>query len=55
MKVSGRVFSYLGPRRKHFMVSTYDNEDKWTGFPIQQDDDLEEIKRRLKENYEKRK
>ena len=53
IKVSGRVFSYLGPRRKHFIIYTYDNENKWTGFPIQQAEDLEKVKILLKGNYEK--
>lgn len=53
IKVSGRVFSYLGPRRKHFIIYTYDSENKWTGFPIQQTEDLEEVKILLKSNYEK--
>lgn len=53
IKVSGRVFMYLEPRRKHFLVSTYDNESKWTGFPILQSEDLDEVKILLKGNYEK--
>lgn len=53
IKVSGRVFSYLGPRRKHFIIYTYDNENKWVGFPIQQAEDLEEVKILLRDNYEK--
>jgi len=53
LKVSGRVFSYLGPRRKHFMVYTYDNEKKWTGFPIHQKDDLEAVKVLIKANLER--
>lgn len=53
IKVSGRVFSYLGPRRKHFIIYTYDGENKWTGFPIHQAEDLEEVKILLKSNYEK--
>lgn len=48
IKVSGRVFMYLEPRRKHFLVSTYDNENKWTGFPIQQAEDLNDVKILLK-------
>jgi hypothetical protein len=50
LKVSGRVFSYMSPRRKHFMVYTYNNEKKWTGFPIHQKDDLEAVKVLLKTN-----
>jgi len=53
IKVSGRVFSYLGPRRKHFIIYTCNNENKWTGSPIQQAEDLEEVKILLKGNYEK--
>jgi len=53
IKVNGRVFSYLGPRRKHFIIYTYDSEDKWTGYPINQDEDLEEVKILLKNNFEK--
>ncbi len=53
IKVSGRVFMYLEPRRKHFLISSYDNENKWTSFPIQQSEDLDEVKILLKGNYEK--
>ena len=53
IKVSGRVFMYLEPRRKHFLVSTYDNDNKWTSFPIQQPEDLNDVKILLKGNYEK--
>jgi len=53
IKVSGRVFSYIGPRRRHFIIYTYDNEGKWSGFPIHQAEDLEEAKILVKNNYEK--
>lgn len=53
VKVSGKVFTYIGPRRKHFIINTYDNDGKWTGFPIQQNEDLEEVKLLVKSNYEK--
>jgi len=53
IKASGRVFSYLCPRRNHFVIYTYDNENKWVGFPIKQAEDLEEVKILLKSNYEK--
>ena len=53
LKISGRVFSYIGPRRNHFVVYTYDNEEKWTGFPINQEEDLEPIKVLLKANIER--
>ncbi len=40
MKVDGRVFAYLHPRRKHYIISTYNADDKWTDYPIQSEDDL---------------
>lgn len=53
LKISGRVFSYIHPRRKHFLVATYDNEGKWTGFPINQEEDLESVRVLLKSNIER--
>ncbi len=52
LKVSGRVFMYLEPRRKHFLISTWGSDDNWTSFPIQQSDDLDEVRELLKDNYE---
>ena len=53
LKVSGRVFSYIGPRRKYFIVYTYDTEKKWTGYPIHQKEDLESVRGLLKSNVER--
>lgn len=53
LKVSGRLFSYIGPRRKHFIVYTYDSEKKWTGFPIHQKEELEPVRSLLKSNIER--
>jgi len=52
-KVSGRVFAYICPRRKHFMIYTHDNEKKWMGFPIHQKGDLETVKVLLKTNIDR--
>ena len=35
LKVSGRVFAYLSPRRKHFIVETHNGDGKWTGYSIE--------------------
>ncbi len=40
IKKSGRVFGYLSPRRQFYVIYTYDAENKWTGFPIKDQDDL---------------
>jgi len=43
MKVDGRVFAYLHPRRKHFIVSTYNAENKWTDYRVQSKEELNNI------------
>lgn len=53
IKVSGRLFAYVEPRRRYFVIQTYDSEDKWSSFPVQQREDLDELKILLKTNYEK--
>ena len=50
LKVAGKVFSYIAPRRKHFIVYTDDTKRNWTGFPIRQADELEQAKALLKAN-----
>lgn len=40
MKVNGRVFAYLYPRRKHYIIGTYNAEDKWTEYPVKDEDDF---------------
>lgn len=52
-KISGRVFAYISPRRKFFWVYTFDNEKKWTGFPINQKEDLVAVKVLLKANIDR--
>jgi hypothetical protein len=41
IKLSGRVVAYLEPRRKHFLVGTYDSDGKWTSQPIKNRSDVE--------------
>jgi hypothetical protein len=43
MKVDGHVFAYLHPRRKHFIISTYNAENTWTDYPVHSDDDLQKV------------
>jgi hypothetical protein len=43
IKVDGRVFAYLYPRRKHFVIATYNAENTWTAYPIPSDDELQKI------------
>ena len=44
MKVNGRVFGYFHPRRKHYLLATYNAEEEWTEYPIKDDDDLAKVK-----------
>lgn len=53
LKVGGRVFSYIGPRRKHFVVGTYDNEEKWSQIAVRNDDDLETVNPLLQRSVER--
>lgn len=44
MKVHGRVFAYLYPRRQHFIITTFDTEDEWTDYPVKSADELTNAK-----------
>jgi hypothetical protein len=44
MKVNGRVFAYFYPRRKHYLLATYNDQQAWTEYIIKDDDDLANIK-----------
>nr|WP_269454931.1 endonuclease NucS [Methylomonas sp. DH-1] len=54
MKVDGRVVAYLHPRRKNFLISTYNADEKWTPYPIQSDDDLATVQRLIRDHVERR-
>ncbi len=43
IKVDGHVFAYLHPRRKRFLISTYNAENTWTEYPVHGDDDLQKV------------
>jgi len=44
MKVNGRVFAYFYPRRKHYLLATYNEQEVWTEYIIKDDDDLAKVK-----------
>ena len=48
MKYSGKVFAYFEQRRKNFLISTYNEEKKWTSYHIDNMDEMESIKTRMK-------
>lgn len=53
LKVNSRVFAYLAPRRKHFPVYTNDPQGKWTGYPVDQEDELTAAKQQMRSNFDK--
>lgn len=54
MKVDNRVFGYLYTRRKHFILATYNIDDKWTEYAIHGEDDLQNVLPLMKTAMEKR-
>lgn len=44
MKVGGRVFAYFSPRRKHYLLATYNADEEWTDYSIKDDEDLAKVK-----------
>lgn len=54
MKVNGRVFAYFSPRRKHFVLATYNAEEEWTEYSIKDDDDLGKVKPIVRAAMERR-
>jgi hypothetical protein len=54
LKVNGRVFSYLSPRRQHFLIETFDADDVWKVYPVKGDDDLATVKPIIKAAMERR-
>jgi len=54
MKLNGRVFAYLSPRRQHYLIGTYNSEDKWTDYPVKDDEDLTNVKPIMKAAMERR-
>lgn len=54
IKVDGRVFAYLHPRRHHYLVGTFNAEDKWTDYSVRGDDELAEVKLVVKAAMERK-
>ena len=54
MKINGRVFAYLYPRRQHYLIATYDASDEWKEYAVKNDDDLATVKPIAKAAMERR-
>ena len=53
MKYKGRVFAYLGPRRRFFGFQILDEEGNWPWSPIKRESDLDAIRNLFRTNIEK--
>ena len=53
VKVSNKVISYFCPRRKNFVIYTYDIDSEWKPFSIDSDDDYSNVLQIIKINFEK--
>jgi hypothetical protein len=53
MKYKGRVFAYLGPRRRFFGFQTLDKEGNWPWSPVNSDSELDTIRNLVRTNIEK--
>ena len=54
LKINNRVFGYLLPRRKHYLIATFDANDDWKEFPVKGDDDLANVKPIMQAAMERR-
>jgi len=54
MKVNGRVFAYFYPRRKHYLLGTYNDQEVWIEYIIKDDDDLSKVKPIMQASMERR-
>jgi hypothetical protein len=54
IKVNGRVFARLSPRHQHYLLGTFDAEEKWKEFPIKTDADLANVKPVARDAMERR-
>ncbi len=53
IKYSGRVVAYVEPRRKYFLLSTYDSEGNWVWHPVNSKSDVDISMPEIKANFEK--
>lgn len=53
IKVANRVVAYVQPRRKHFLLSTYDSEGKWVSQSINSESDVTTLMPVVRANFER--
>jgi hypothetical protein len=53
LKVSGRNFAYISPRRNFFVVETFNQDGKWTGYPIRSSTELVAAIDLMRDNFKR--
>lgn len=54
LKVDGHVFAYIGMRRKHFVISTFNPEEKWTDYAVHNPEELSAAKAIMRACFERK-
>ena len=54
IKVHGRVFAYLYPRRRHFLLGTYDEDGEWFTIAAKSAEDYERAVKAVKRCFEEK-
>jgi hypothetical protein len=54
IKVHNRVFAYFYPRRQHYLMATYNDQEEWTAYSIKDDNDLDKVKPIMRGAMERR-
>ena len=54
IKINGRVFAYFYPRRQHYLLATYNDQEEWKEYSIKDEDDLNNVKPIMKAAMERR-
>ncbi len=52
LKVNGKVFAYIAPRRKHYLIYTNDIDGIWKGFKIDNNEELLGVLQIVKINFD---
>jgi hypothetical protein len=54
IKINGRVFVHLYPRRWHYIIGTYDASDEWKEYAVKSEDELAAVKPTAKSAMDRR-
>jgi hypothetical protein len=54
LKISGRVFAYLAPRRSFFLVYRHDKDGEWLPLEVRKSEDLRTVLQATRENFDRK-